>query len=622
MSKIPSETLDAISSRVNAFDVIGRYVQLRKQGRKAIGLCPFHGERTPSFSVDPEKGLWYCFGCSEGGSVYNFLMKIEGLTFPQAVKKLGDEVGIEVVAEEKADPASERRDRLRELLERTAQYYSELLHRSPLGGNARDYLKSRGITSETAQRFRLGWAPTSGDALLKKLQQAGYKPGDGVEAGALRDRNGRINDMLRGRLAFPITNAQGKVVAFGGRLIESSPDSKAPKYLNSPETELYQKREQLYGLSFHRGDISRANEALVMEGYLDVIAVSQAGYPLSVASLGTALTEEQCRLLSRYARKVHLFYDADRAGRSATEKAIELFENAGLLVHIGQMDQGQDPDSLIKEQGAEAFGMVKERTVSVIDYLMDRKSKEIDMATVSGKEDFLKAVLPAVARVRDDGMRVRYANAVAGITFTREDIVDGRVAALRRGGGSAAARGGRGFERRGEVTSPTRLPDREDVQESAPEGGSAPRRPPVRRSSLHAEERLLSVLLRRSQWIPFVKARLLPEELSRPELGPFLEVLLRMRSIERPLTWTDLGDHDPGREAVWARLSASDPPESTDEDMEKLIRDIKQRGLEPRFEAIRRQVLEGLSSGEVSRESALYKEYLDLQQRLKGTKNE
>jgi DNA primase len=614
MSKIPSETLDAISARVNAAEVIGRYVQLRKQGRNAIGLCPFHGERTPSFSVNAEKGSWYCFGCSEGGSVYSFLMKIEGLTFPQAVKKLGAEVGIDVVADEQTDPAQQRRDSLRELLERTAQYYSELLHRSPLGGPAREYLKNRGISSETAQRFRLGWAPPGGDALLKKLQQAGYKADDGVEAGALRERNGRISDMMRGRLTFPITSGQGKVIAFGGRLIENNPDSKAPKYLNTPETDLYQKRENLYGLSFHRGDISRANEALVMEGYLDVIAVSQAGFPLSVASLGTALTEEQCRLLARYARKVHLFYDADRAGRSATEKAIELFESAGLLVHIGQMEQGQDPDSLIKEQGAEAFGKVKAQTVSVIDYLIGMKAKEFDVSTVAGKEDFFKSVLPAVAKVKDEAQRSHYVQSLRTLTFVPENVIQERVHGFIRGLRSGSPRSGERAGRQPFVPAPAGA--------GATDLANPTRRPSSRRSSLHAEERLLSLLLRKSEWIPFVKARLEPVELSRPELRPFLEVLLRMRSIERPLTWTDLGDQDPEREAVWARLSANDPPESTDEDMEKLIRDIKQRGLEPRYEAIRRQVLEGLSTGEVGPESSLYREYLDLQQRLKGTKNE
>lgn len=606
MSRIPSETLEAILSRVNAVDVVGRYVQLKRQGREMVGLCPFHSERTGSFSVNPEKGAWYCHGCGEGGTIFRFLEKIEGLSFPQAVKKLADEVGVVVVADEKRDPAAERRDALRELLERTAQYYAELLHRSPLGGPARDYLKARGITSDTAQKFRLGWAPPSGDALLKKLQSAGYRAEDGVESGVLRERQGRYSDMLRGRLTFPITNAQGKVIAFGGRIIESNSEVKAPKYLNTPETDLYQKREHLYGLSFHRGDISRANEALVMEGYLDVIAVSQAGFPLSVASLGTSLTEEQCRLLSRYARNVHLFYDADRAGRAATEKAIDLFENAGLLVHVAQMEQGQDPDSLIKEEGADAFGRIKDKTVSVVDYLIDLKSQQFPLSTVAGKEDFLKAVLPAVARVKDDAQRDRYAVKVAGMTFSREDVVSSRVAALRRGGGREAEKG--------------RAPKAAAAEPSAAVQPAAATRRASRRSSLHAEERLLCVLMRRSQWIPYVKARLTPEELSRAELRPFLEVLLRTRSIERPLTWTDLEDRDPEREAVWARLSATETPESTNEDMERLIRDIKRMGLEPKYEAIRRQVLEGLSSGEVGPESALYREYLDLQQRLKGTK--
>ena len=181
MSKIPTETLELISSKVNAAEVIGRYVQLKTRGRKAIGLCPFHGERTPSFSVDLERGLWYCFGCSEGGSVYNFLMRIEGLNFPQAVKKLAEEVGVPLDFEERDDPEANYRDLLREILERTAQYYSELLLRSPIGEPARDYLAQRGLSLETAEKFRLGWAPASGSALVNKLKQAGYSREDGVE---------------------------------------------------------------------------------------------------------------------------------------------------------------------------------------------------------------------------------------------------------------------------------------------------------------------------------------------------------------------------------------------------------------------------------------------------------
>jgi DNA primase len=605
LSKIPAETLDQISTKIDAAEVIGRYVQLKVRGRKAIGLCPFHGERTPSFSVDLERGLWYCFGCSEGGSVYNFLMRIEGLNFPQAVKKLADEVGVPLDLEERDDPEAVRRDRLRELLERTAQYYMELLLRSPLGQSGRDYLEGRGLSLETAEKFRLGWAPTSGEALVNKLKQAGYSRQDGVDAGVVRERSGR--DLMRGRLVFPITNAPGKVVAFGGRIIQADPDKKTPKYLNTPETSIYSKREHLYGLSFHRGGISRAKEALVMEGYLDVIAVSQAGFPISVASLGTALTEEQCRLLSRYARKVHLFYDADRAGRSATVKAIELFENAGLLVHVSQLEQGQDPDSIIKEHGAAAFETLMKATVGVVDYLIAEKSREFDLTTRSGKSEFLEAVLPAIAKLRDEASQSAYVRKLATHYRFKEEALSGQVRTLRSG------------------QKIRRVEYREPPPEPPPEEGDPRPRVVLRgrsRSSLHAEERLLTLMLKKPEWNELVCRSLEPQDLARSELRPFLEVLLQFRSIERPLTWTDLDVQDQATEAVWARLMAADAPDSTQADMERLISDIKRNGLEPRYELIRQQVLEGMSQGTVGPDSELYKEYRYLQKRLKGTRNE
>ena len=617
MSRIPSEKLEEISSKVDAAEVIGRYVQLKTRGRKAIGLCPFHGERTPSFSVDLERGLWYCFGCSEGGSVYNFLMRIEGLNFPQAVKKLADEVGVPLELSDTDDPEARHRDRLRELLERTAQYYTELLLRSPLGKPAREYLDQRGLSLETAEKFRLGWAPPSGDALARKLEGAGYSAQDGIEAGVLRQRGNR--DLLRERLIFPITNAPGKVVAFGGRIIQDSVDKKTPKYLNTPETAVYSKREHLYGLSFHRGDISRAKEAMVMEGYLDVIAVSQAGFPLSVASLGTALTAEQCKLLSRYARRVHLFYDADRAGRSATEKAIDLFEQAGLLVHVSQLEQGEDPDSIIRQQGADAFGKLKDNTVGVVDYLIDRKSQEFDLTTRAGKAEFLEVVLPALAKLRDFGPYARML-AAPQYGFSEQQLIE-QISTLRKGGA---------IQRASIAPPPTQMdfgeppPEADEEQYEDPRQSAKPKSRPVLRSrgrnSLHAEERLLSLMLKRPEWNQLVAESLKPEDLSRRELRPFLEVLLQFRSIERPLTWTDLdGQSD---EATWARLMAAEVPDSSQAEMERLISDIKRNGLEPRFEKIRQQVLEGMSQGTVGPDSELYKEYLYLQKRLKGRRNE
>jgi DNA primase len=545
-------------------------------------------------------------------------MRIEGLSFPLAVKKLADEVGVPLDLQQTDDPEAAHRDRLRELLERTTQYYSELLLRSPLGKAARDYLEARGLTLETAEKFRLGWAPSSGDALVGKLKQAGYSRRDGVEAGVVRERSGR--DLLRGRLVFPITSAPGKVIAFGGRIIEADPHQKAPKYLNTPETSVYSKRENLYGLSFHRGPISRAKEALVMEGYLDVLAVSQAGFPLAVASLGTALTEEQCRLLSRYAKKVHLFYDADRAGLSATEKAIGLFEQAGLLVHVSQLEEGEDPDSIIQEKGSSAFGALKEATVGVADYLIAQKSKEFDLTDRSGKDEFTEAVLPAVAKIKDEKARNDYSRKIASMLFIREDVITDLVHKIQRGIRLKTAKAARKIV---ELEEPPMPPDEELY--SDPRETPEKRRPVVlgkSRSSLHAEERLLSLMLKIPEWNALVHDHLQPDDLARPELRPFLEVLLQFRSNERPLTWTDLDVRGETDEAVWARLMAAEVPDSTREDMERLISDIKRNGLEPRYELIRQQVLEGMSQGTVGPDSELYKEYLYLQKRLKGTRNE
>lgn len=338
-----------------------------------------------------------------------------------------------------------------------------------------------------------------------------------------------------------------------------------------------------------------------MEGYLDVIAVSQAGYPLSVASLGTALTEEQCRLLSRYARKVHLFYDADRAGRSATEKAIDLFEKAGLLVHVSQLEPGEDPDSIVRQRGAEAFGELKKRTVGVVDYLISQKASEFDLTTRAGKAEFSDSVFPALSKIRDDMARSDYVRKLATQLGMTETAIAERVQAIRSGRRVQAPRKREVSDRTGEVV----------------------KRPvSSKRASLHAEERLLSLMLKRPEWNQLAFEKLNPQDLTRRELRPFLEVLLQFRSNDSPLTWTDLANREQTDEVVWARLMATEVPESTQDDMERLISDIKRNGLEPRYELIRQQVLEGMSQGTVGPDSELYKEYLYLQKRLKGTRNE
>lgn len=328
MPKIPDETLNEILRRADMVAIVGRYTQLRKNGAAFLGLCPFHNEKTPSFRVNPERGAFMCFGCGEKGGLFQFMMKIESLPFPEVVRRLGHEVGVEIVVEESDDAETARRKRLLELLERCSHYYHELLVKSPLGKEALEYLYRRGLDKATIDRFRLGWAPTGGTALMQKLNSSGYRSEEGEEVGVLRERNGRYTDMLRARVIFPIFDIQDRVVAFGGRVLDDS----QPKYLNSPETFIYSKRRNLYGLQLHRGEISKQDRALIVEGYLDVVSVSKVGIGIAVASLGTALTSEQSALLRRYTKNVTMAYDADRAGQNATVKGIELFEDRKSVV--------------------------------------------------------------------------------------------------------------------------------------------------------------------------------------------------------------------------------------------------------------------------------------------------
>ncbi len=581
MARIPEQTVETILNRCNVEEVIGRYVKLKRQGRRLVGLCPFHSERTPSFSVDPEKGLFYCFGCQEGGGLFNFLMKVDGLSFPEAVKKMGDEVGVAVEFDEEETPEQTERKRLLELLERCAQYYHEMLLKSPLGRAALDYCSGRGLSSDMVEKFRLGWAPEGGQALAQKLKSAGYSRGDGVKAGILREKNGRVVDTLRGRLVFPISDAHGRVLAFGGRVLGDG----IPKYLNTPETDLYSKRRHLFGLAQHRGTVSRAERAVVCEGYLDVIAMSQVGIGLGVASLGTSLTEEQVELLRRYTPQVVLAYDADRAGESATLKAIDLFEKVGLRVLVAPIPAGEDPDSLARSGGAQAIQQCLDQAVGVVDFLIARSQRRFDLSTPGGKQDFTSEVLPAIGRIADSTRRDAYIVKVANLLNVNEQRLTWKLQGVHDpSGGRRLVRTGR------------RLSD--------------------------IEERLLSACATEPRWIRLVKGELAPDEILREELRPLYTALFEMEHKEEPVSLQDflpfLNDTFSVQQLSEV-LMGEDLP-SSEEDIRRLVKDVRKKGLEVKVEGLRRQVVEKTQAGTLGSDDELYQEYLRLQQQLKGVR--
>jgi DNA primase len=374
MGRIPEETILQVRERVDIVELIGRYLSLKRSGVNNFGLCPFHGEKSPSFNVNSARQIFHCFGCGEGGNAITFLMKIEGLGFQEAVKRLAGEVGIEL-EEERISPEEEARrrelDKLQRINESVCQFYQEQLLTDAAGAVARKYLRGRGYDGEMARDFQLGYAPDRWEALSDYLKEKQLDAGLARQLGLIRPgKQGRGDyDLFRGRLIFPIFDHYGKVVAFGARTLGED----GPKYLNSPESPIYHKSRVLYGLYRAKEAMRRSDTAIVVEGYFDVLAMHRAGVTHTVASCGTALTREHAQILKRYAKKLVLLFDQDQAGISATLRAMEVALPEGLEVQTVVLDPGEDPDSFLARYGKEPFLQRIDQAASALDWFMDRQ---------------------------------------------------------------------------------------------------------------------------------------------------------------------------------------------------------------------------------------------------------
>ena len=357
--RIRDEAIRAVRERASLIEVVSDVVALRRRSRNAVGLCPFHGEKTPSFNVSEERGFFHCFGCGEHGDVFAFVMKTQALTFPEAVRRVAERFGVPL-PEEAGEPA-QRREPLAAVNAAAAAFYRGELRGSG-GARAQAYLRERGLAEETIERFALGWAPGAGEALARHLRAQGLPLDDALTAGLVlrRDRpDGRagVFDRFRERVMFPITDTSGKVIAFGGRILPGRPagGDPPPKYLNSAESPIFRKGHTLYGLALARDAIRKADRAIVVEGYLDVIALAQAGIGEVVAPLGTALTADQLRLLRRFTETVVACFDGDPAGRRAAARSFPVFLEAGLWGRGAFLPAGEDPDTFVRAQGREAL---------------------------------------------------------------------------------------------------------------------------------------------------------------------------------------------------------------------------------------------------------------------------
>jgi DNA primase len=429
-SKFTHETVERVKDAADIVEIVSAYTDLRRSGDRFSGLCPFHEERTPSFSVDPREKLYYCFGCEAGGDVFRFVQEKEGLGFPEAVEALGERYGVEIERESedpRAEEARKRRARLGELLERTADFYAVYLWESSESAKAREYLDSRGLGEEVLRAFGVGYAPSAWDQVLTRGQRAGFGIHELGAAGLVqKGRQGGQYDRFRARIMFPVRDPRGRVQGFGARALR--PDTK-PKYLNSPEGELYRKSRTLYGIDRARAAIAKVGRAVVVEGYTDVLAAHQAGIEEAVAVMGTAITPDQLQQLARYTEEVVLALDADRAGHAAMLRAQRVAGSRKLRLRVASMPAGEDPADMLAGGEADRLRQLILDAVELPEFHVRVALDEADLSSPGGRDRALDEVVPVLAAMGESISRDELARVVADRLNADPGLVMRRLAA-------------------------------------------------------------------------------------------------------------------------------------------------------------------------------------------------
>ena len=499
----PASFLDELVVRSPIEEVVGQYVTLQRRGSNLFGLCPFHSEKTPSFSVSPDKGIYYCFGCHKGGGVVNFIMEIESLDYPDAVRFLAKRAGLDVPEDESYRSTYRRQERLWALCREAARFFHDELS-GPRAPEARAYVQKRALSPQTVTRFGLGYAPDEWSALIDAMAKKGYEKQDLLDAGlAVKSQKGSVYDRFRNRLMFPIIDVRGNVIGFGGRVMDDS----TPKYLNSPETIIFNKRKNLFALNVAKK--SRQGRIILTEGYMDAIALHQYGFDCAVASLGTSLTEEHANILARYTKQVVLIYDGDEAGQTATRRAIPMLEKTGLEVRVLRMQGAKDPDEFLRKFGADRFSLLLDKSENQAEYGLESLRRKYDLTQDDQRVAFLKDAAEFVSTLPSAVEREIYGARAAEAAGVSAD-------AMKLEAGKAYSR---------------RLARERKKQEAADLAPARQQQPKIRsirydniRSAM-AEEGLLRMLLREPALLG--SAQLLPEQFSSELLGRVFAALRR-----------------------------------------------------------------------------------------------
>ncbi|MEO8462795.1 MAG: DNA primase [Chloroflexota bacterium] len=620
-----------VKSRLNIVDVIGESVQLRKAGTTFKGLCPFHGEKTPSFTVTPSRDSWKCFGCGLGGDIFSFVMQRDSVTFPEALKSLAGRAGVEIDERTKREDA--HRARLRDILETAIAFYHQVLTSTKLGAPALDYLRARGFTDATIESAQLGWAPDGWDTMSRKLvEKRGIKPEELIEVGlASQGRSSRgigIVDRFRGRVLFPIRDQNGAAVGLGGRILgaegrdaQGNPKDTGPKYLNSPATPLFDKSRTLYLIDKSKGPMRKSGQAVIVEGYTDALMAHQAGFDNVVASLGTALTPGQVALLTRYAKKIALAYDVDAAGQkagtfgvqalesligqlAATESGMELDE-----VRVVRLPDGKDPDEVVRE--APDRWREEVRTAQpIVDYLIDTHARTFDLKTPGGKARFVDAMMPTIRAVPNPVMRDGWLQRVRQVSGVEERVL---LEVLRSGRSATGLPSGSGSSGGGSGDAASRISA--ETVTSAPD---ALRVGDILRGILPQEQELLRLLL----LVPEIQLRVTegigPERLPNTVARELFRAIVLAREpdehgVHPPFSLTALVQAlDPETaalaQALVARIEPNPRALSQDDlayEIERLVIDLEERALDERSEFTQDAIAEAEQAGDRDAATAL-----------------
>lgn len=516
---IPQEYIEELSRRTDIVELVGSYVELKRAGRMEKGLCPFHNEKSPSFYVYPETNSFYCFGCGAGGGAINFVKNIQNLDYVEAVKFLAARAGMPMPDED--DRLSKLRGKVLAINRETARFYAARLN-TEVGTAARQYLRARGLTDATIRRFGLGFAPDAFGALMNHLKQQGYTEQDLLEAGVCkRSQKGTVYDAFRGRVIFPIIDLRGNVIAFGGRIMGEG----GPKYLNTGDTPVFKKSKGLFALNLAKKSVSR--RFILAEGYMDVISLHQAGFDTAIATLGTALTVEQARLINDYADEAVICYDSDEPGQKATARAIEIFKNTNIKVGVLSLPDAKDPDEFIKKYGAQRFEELLDGSRNTIEYALLKAKRKVDITQPDGRAAYIRTALEILAAQARPTEQEIYAGRLAEETDVSKASILAQLASVTR--------------------QRQRRMQKEREKNMRNEGVAASINIPYGANSnkalgiAFAEQQLVAALLKNPEdFVPLVQNRVRPEQFISPDMQEAFRVILQMGQAGEQVDLTTL----------------------------------------------------------------------------------